>query len=66
MEWEGEGLTATQVWTLCHLNCSQTLNPDQLHDREEAYGQHVCLRLGSTVETETNHTVDDSPESPVQ
>lgn len=40
--------------------------PARLHGREEADGQQVCLRLGSIEETEANHTVYNTPDSPVQ
>lgn len=45
---------------------SQTPKPDRLHGREEANGQQVCLQLGSIEETEANHTVYYTPDSPVQ
>lgn len=44
----------------------QDAKPDQLHDRKEANGQQVCLQLGSIEETEANHTVYYTPDSPVQ
>lgn len=40
--------------------------PARLHGIEEADGQQVCLRLGSIEETEANHTVYNTPDSPVQ
>lgn len=39
---------------------------DRLHGRKEADGQQVCLQLGSIEETEANHTVYYTPDSPVQ
>lgn len=38
----------------------------RLHGRKEADGQQVCLQLGSIEETEANHTVYYTPDSPVQ
>lgn len=40
--------------------------PGRLHGRKEADGQQVCLQLGSIEETEANHTVYYTPDSPVQ
>lgn len=47
-------------------NDSQTPEADQLHGGTEANGQQVCLQLGSIEETEANHTVYYTPDSPVQ
>lgn len=62
----GEGLAAAQDQSL-HPQPQPDAKPDQLHGREEANGQQVCLQLGSIEETEANHTVVYyTPDSPVQ
>lgn len=59
---DGEGLDAARV----HPEQQPDAKPDRLHGREEADGQQVCLQLGSIEETEANHTVYYTPDSPVQ
>lgn len=61
----GEGLAAAQDQSL-HPEPQPDAKPDELHGREEANGQQVCLQLGSIEETEANHTVYYTPDSPVQ
>lgn len=61
----GEGLAAT----LDRLSRTVARRPKtltRLHGRKEADGQQVCLQLGSIEETEANHTVYYTPDSPVQ
>lgn len=62
MEQQGEGLAAARD----HPEPQPDAKPDHLHGRKEADGQQVCLQLGSIGETEANHTVYYTPDSPVQ
>lgn len=65
VEQEGKGLAVAQDLSLWP-EPQPDAKPDKLHGRREANGQRVCLHLGSTEETEANHTVNYTPDNPVQ